>query len=145
MLPPDAPFSFEPAAQSVAGANPESIVLLVEDEDSLGDLLVHLLARMKIRALRAPDGETALRLFAQQGEVIALAFVDCRLPDMDGGDLARKLRERSPGLPLLLTSGRDQRPLMNALSSGGRTAFLQKPYMPADVSRHVNALLSGPA
>lgn len=120
----------------------EGLVLLVEDEDSLGDLLVHLLSRAKIRAVRAGDGNQALQLFADHQREIVMAFVDCRLPDIDGGDLCRELRRLHPGLPLLLTSGRDQRALLTTLSLGGRTGFLQKPYMPAEVVRHVNALLS---
>lgn len=143
MLSSGASFSrIEPVAEPVAEPQRETVVLLVEDEASLGDLLVHLLGRSGIRALRAADGTSALRLFEEHQGTIALAFVDCRLPDMDGGELCRELRTLMPGLPLLLTSGRDQRALLQLLSAGGRTAFLQKPYMPGDIMRHVNALLS---
>ncbi|WP_158305338.1 response regulator transcription factor [Opitutus terrae] len=131
--------------QSSSTKPSDGLVLLVEDEESLGDLLVHLLGRAKIRALRAGDGNQALQIFSDHQREIVMAFVDCRLPDIDGGDLCRELRRLSPGLPLLLTSGRDQRALVTSLAGGGRTGFLQKPYMPADVVRHVNALLSQPA
>lgn len=142
MLPSSDPFSsFEPAAPPGRRA----AILLVEDDNSLGDLLVDLLGRSGIHAQHATDGTSALRILSEQGAAIELAFVDCQLPDMEGGALCRALRASIPGLPLLLTSGRDQRALFNALSADGRTAFLQKPYMPADVLRHVNALLSLPA
>lgn len=141
MFPPAAPFpNLEPAAAS--GPPPAGhSVLLVEDEDSLGDLLMHLLGRINVRVIHATDGATGLQLFAEHKASISLAFVDCRLPDMDGGELCRRLREMQPRLPLLLTSGRDQRGLVGLFSPGGPAAFLPKPYMPADVMRHVNALL----
>lgn len=143
MLSPGVPhLASESASEQLPESSRQRLVLLVEDEESLGELLVHLLSRTSIPAVRAADGTTALRLFAEHRSDVALAFVDCRLPDMDGGDLCRELRTLAPGLPLLVTSGRDQRLLIRSLVDGGRTGFLQKPYMPADVIRHVNALLS---
>lgn len=118
--------------------------MLVEDEDSLAELLFHVLGRMKLQVLRASDGAQALQLFVDHRETIALAFVDCHLPDVCGGDLCATLRALAPGLPLLITSGRDQRALESSLASGGPTGFLPKPYMPADVIRRVNGLLAGP-
>lgn len=115
-------------------------VLLVEDEDSLAELLQHLLKRVKLRILRAADGSQALRLLAEQRASISLALVDCHLPDMAGADLCQELRARLPGLPLLVTSGRDQRALVASLASGGPTQFLPKPYMPGEVVRRVTAL-----
>ncbi len=135
--------SLQPGAAPPGSALSPRTVLLVEDEESLGELLSHLLARLQLQVLRAADGATGLSLFAQHQAAIALAFVDCRLPDMDGGEVCRQLRQGQPNLPLLLTSGRDQRALVATLAATGPTAFLAKPYMPADVTRHVTALLSG--
>lgn len=116
-------------------------ILLVEDEDSLAELLFHVFTRMKVPVLRAADGGQALQLFMDHRATIALAFVDCHLPDVCGADLCATLRVLAPGLPLLITSGRDQRALEASLAAGGPTGFLPKPYMPADVIRRVNALL----
>jgi DNA-binding response OmpR family regulator len=127
---------------NAAPALREGAVLLVEDEDSLAELLTHLLARLKIRVLHAADGAQAVRLFAEHRATISLAFVDCTLPDMAGGDLCQGFRAEMPGLPLLLTSGRDQRALEAALAPGGPCQFLPKPYMPADVMHRVKALLA---
>jgi DNA-binding response OmpR family regulator len=117
-------------------------VLLVEDEESLAELLTHLLTRLQLRVVRASDGAAALQAFREHQPSIALAFVDCRLPDMDGADVCRELRGIHPRLPLLLTSGRDQRALAASFGATAPAAFLAKPYMPADVMRHVTALLS---
>ncbi len=132
--------SLEPLAAGVP-AESEAAVLLVEDEDALAELLQHLLRRLKVRVLHAADGANALRLLAEHRAAIALAFVDCHLPDMPGSELCEMLRGHLPGLPLLLTSGRDQRTLETVFAAGGPCSFLPKPYMPAEVIRRVSALL----
>lgn len=124
---------------------PPGTVLLVEDEESLADLLTALLRRINVHVLRAPDGASARQLFAEHREGIALAFVDCHLPDMAGADLCQELREACPRLPILLTSGRDQRALQAVFASGGPCSFLAKPYMPQEVMRQVKALLGAAA
>lgn len=145
MLPSAALFStLEPAAVPMKPAMREGVVLLVEDEDSLAELLTHLLARIKVSVLRAADGAQATRLFAEHRTRIALAFVDCHLPDADGGELCEELRAAAPGLPLLLTSGRDKRGLEAHFAAGGPCQFLAKPYMPAEVMHRVTALLTVP-
>ena len=118
------------------------IVLLIEDEDSLAELLTHLLRRIQVKVLRAADGETARALFARNRDHVSMAIVDCHLPDVAGADLCHELRAAVPGLPLLISSGRDQRALEVALAAGGPCQFLAKPYMPAEVMRRVTALLA---
>jgi two-component system cell cycle sensor histidine kinase/response regulator CckA len=117
-------------------------VLLVEDDESLADLLKHLLGRMKVRVLHASTGAIAVKLFAENRASVALAFVDCHLPDSEGGELCMQLRKISPGVPLLLTSGRDQRALETIFAAGGPCSFLAKPYMPAEVMGRVKTMLS---
>ncbi len=133
--------SLEPAAADEA-ATRQGVVLLVEDEDPLAELLTTLLTRMKVRVLRAADGAQAVKLFIEHRATISLAFVDCHLPDTGGAELCRDFRDRAPGLPLLLTSGRDQRALEIQLAAGGPCQFLPKPYMPGDVMRRVSAMLA---
>lgn len=134
--------NLEQTAATSGSTSAEGAVLLVEDDESLSDLLKHLLGRMKVRVLHAPTGEVALKLFAEHRATISLAFVDCHLPDSEGGDLCRRLRIISPTLPLLLTSGRDQRALEAVFGTAGPCSFLAKPYMPADVMGRVKLMLT---
>lgn len=142
MLSPAALFpSLEPAAAATPVKH-EGLVLLVEDEDPLAELLATLLRRMQVRLIRAADGAQAVRLFNEHRAEITLAFVDCHLPDTCGAELCQILRATAPGLPLLLTSGRDQQALQTQLAAGGPCQFLPKPYMPGEVVRRVTALLA---
>lgn len=146
-MPPSAALfpSLESAAEPDVASRRKGAVLLVEDEATLAELLTHLLARVQVEVIHASSGEIAMQMFNERRDGIALAFVDCHLPDMDGRALCQKLREVSPGLPLLLTSGRDQRTLEAVFAAGGPTGYLPKPYMPGEVLRRVTMLLNASA
>jgi DNA-binding response OmpR family regulator len=120
-------------------------ILLVEDEEPLADLLSNLLERLNVRILVAADGVAALSLFHEHRDSISLAFVDCNLPDIPGPKLCEKMREHSPRLALLLTSGRNQDALEKTFAGAGPCSFLPKPYLPAEVLRRVSALLAASA
>lgn len=121
------------------------MVLLVEDDDIVARLIVHILARVRRRVVRARDGAECLRLFAAHAPEIGLAILDCRLPDTEGARLCEELRRRAPGLPVLLTSGRDHAREAEAAEMGGATAFLAKPFRPVDVEGKVAALFDATA
>ncbi len=125
-----------PAVVAEAG-----LVLLVEDEDFIADLMVLVLSRAGVPCRRARDGAEALRMVTENGAGISLAMVDLCLPDMVGDELCRQLRALHPGLPVLLTSGRDLERFQHALEEGGPTALLAKPYRPAELLRQVRAML----
>ena len=132
---PGAP-EFFPGGSSVAC----DTVLLVEDDAPVAALLRHILARINRRVLHARDGAECLRLFERNSASVGLVFMDCTLPDAHGGSLCQKLRAAVPGLPVLLTSGRDQPGLLKLLAADGPTAFLSKPYLPGEVLGRVNSL-----
>ncbi len=120
-------------------------VLLIEDEETVARLLQVWLGRSGFEVLWAPDGTTALRLLAEHGKTISLAFVDWKLPDVTGGDLCRQLRLAIPDLPLLLTSGRTRDIEPYEFEQAGPIAFLGKPYIPAQLIGQVRALLHAAA
>ena len=134
--------SLEQTVAHGAPTEPAGAVLLVEDDESLSDLLKHLMSRMKVRALHASTGAAALKMLVENRTIVTLAFVDCHLPDSEGGELCKQLRALAPRLPLLLTSGRDQSELESVFAPAGPCSFLAKPYMPGDVMARVKAMLA---
>lgn len=117
------------------------LVLVVEDDACVADVVEHLLVRHGHRVLRAADGAEASRRFAEHERELALAMIDCGLPDIDGVSLARVLRKLAPDLPIVLTSGWDS-VAARALAAHGPTVFLQKPFFPADVLRTIRNCLA---
>lgn len=79
-------------------------VLLVEDEESLGDALEYQLAREGFDVERATDGTVALATFRTGGADIVL--LDLMLPGMSGEDVCKEIRRISE-VPIIMLTARD--------------------------------------
>jgi two-component system, NtrC family, sensor kinase len=105
-------------------------ILVVEDEAEVARVTMETLREIGYQTVEARDGRTALAVI-EQDPTIVLVLSDVAMPGgISGLDLARKLRNDRPGLPVVLVTGYAQR--------GSRVAdehftFLAKPY-------HRNAL-----
>ncbi|WLI09610.1 MULTISPECIES: response regulator [Pseudomonas] len=80
------------------------IILVVEDDDIVRMLIVDVLEELEYTVLEAADAEEALKV-VQNAQSIDLMMTDVGLPDMDGKQLATKVRELRPALPILFASG----------------------------------------
>lgn len=121
-----------PASALAAGAAAPGRLLLVEDEAPLRRLAERALARAGWAVMAAEDAESALALVEAAAEPPALLVSDVVMPGMDGVALAAQLRERFPGLPVLLVSGYAPSMVEQGLP-GGALHFLAKPYRPAEL------------
>jgi two-component system alkaline phosphatase synthesis response regulator PhoP len=81
-----------------------STILLVEDEESLAVGLEYNLTEEGYRVVRAGDGIEALERFGSRE--IDLIILDLMLPHLDGFEVARRVRERSPRVPILMLTAR---------------------------------------
>lgn len=105
------------------------LFLIIDDEPALCRLLEHLLMQEGCATKSARSGCEALDLVKRFR--FRLAFVDVKLPDADGIDLAGRLRELDPGLPIVLVSGslfEDDIDLWKALADGSICGFIRKPF-----------------
>ena len=123
-------------------------LLLVENEQSLLDLLDRYLTRSGYTVKLAPSAEYALELLAVpdvSAPGIDLAIIDLNLSDgMTGVDLLGKLRQNGFGFPVLLYSGYPFAVETLAAGLQPNVWFLQKPFVPRVLSEMVTKIL-GPA
>lgn len=105
---------------------PFSTILVVEDEPLIRAVLMDLLEELGIASEQAASSEDAIAVMDQAGDRIDAAIVDLALPDGSGLDLAAQLRQRRPGLPIVIATGysRASVPDDQVPSLG----YLQKPY-----------------
>lgn len=80
-------------------------ILVVEDDAIVRMLIVDVLEELEFQVLEAADAEQALKVVEDSNNVINLMMTDVGLPDMDGKQLATKVRELRPDLPILFASG----------------------------------------
>jgi CheY-like chemotaxis protein len=103
-------------------------ILLVEDEPLIRMLAVDMLDALGYVATEAGSAKEALAIDDQALAEIAGLMIDLGLPDQPGEEVARRLRERRPDLPVILTTGADVTAAHAALSGGGAVGILEKPY-----------------
>ncbi|PQZ93249.1 MULTISPECIES: response regulator [Pseudomonas] len=82
-----------------------STILVVEDDAIVRMLIVDVLEELEFSVLEAADAEEALEVVNNPDSVIDLMMTDVGLPDMDGKELATRVRVLRPALPILFASG----------------------------------------
>jgi len=99
-------------------------VLLVEDNPHVLAFAEQLLGELDCRVAAAESGDFALALL-DEGRAFDLLFTDVVMPGLSGVELARAVRERRPGLPVVLATGYSDEILGGA---HGDYEILRKPY-----------------
>ncbi len=130
----------EPLPASVHG---NETVLVVEDEETVRDLVVAVLQRHGYRALAAATPAEALELWAKHAGKIDLCVTDVLMPGMNGQALAQRLRRDRPNLHVLFISAYADEEVFHKglLPSGSR--FLQKPFSVDAFLKALRASLEG--
>jgi len=114
---------------------------VVEDEDSVRELVESVLAENGYVVSVASNVKEAIRIFIEERKDFALVFSDIVLPDGNGVELVERLVSEKPELRVLLASGyAEEIANWQTLEVKGY-AFLQKPYAVSELLRGVRELL----
>jgi CheY-like chemotaxis protein len=120
---------------------PRARLLLVEDDETAREFMAEVLGRAGLEVVAYPDPLTAL--VAMVGAPApAVALLDYTMPHMNGVELACRLREHHPELPVVLYSGYASDLAPAALETAGVAAVLRKPVDHAGLLETLEALLS---
>jgi PAS domain S-box-containing protein len=130
---------FVPDQETVTGGT--ETILIAEDDDEVRATAVEMLTDLGYRVYKARDAVSALSVI-EKGHAIDLLFTDVVMPgDLKSPELARRARERLPGIAVLFTSGYTE----NAIVHGGRldagVNLLPKPYSRDALARKVRQVL----
>lgn len=125
-----------------AGSPAGKLVLLVDDDESLLDLMDHVVKKDGFRTERAMDGIEALaKVEALDPDVIVLDFM---LPSMGGYEALRELQSRGHGrIPIIVVTGRamDAKSVEMVRQEPNVKEFLQKPVRPAMLTSALHRIL----
>ncbi|MGZ9138132.1 MAG: ATP-binding protein, partial [Candidatus Deferrimicrobiaceae bacterium] len=134
----------ESEAECVVPAGKRTI-LLAEDEEMVRELAVEIFQGAGYTVLDAPNGAAAIAICDRHEGRIDLLVTDMVMPGMNGIELARRVCDSRPGIPVLFMSGysEDATERIGDLDDG--RDFLQKPITPTNLSRKVREILSGRA
>jgi DNA-binding response OmpR family regulator len=113
--------------------------MVVDDDANIRDLLCALLKGAGLDACTASDGREALRIITDEGP--DLAIVDLMMPNMDGLELSRRLRQYYGHMPILVLTAKGGLPDKVSGFNAGADDYLVKPFEPDELLLRVQALL----
>jgi DNA-binding response OmpR family regulator/HPt (histidine-containing phosphotransfer) domain-containing protein len=114
-------------------------ILLVEDDLSVGELLLALLTARCYTVDLATDGQIGFDL-AEQWDY-DLILLDVLLPKLDGISVCQRLRERGYATPILMLTSRDSNDDVITGLDAGADDYVIKPYDPAQLTARIRSLL----
>ena len=103
-------------------------ILVVDDEPEMCWILENIIRRTGLTCITALSAGEAIALTANHK--FGMAFLDAKLPDIDGLELARQLRKTNAHLPIIIVSGyfyQDDPTIEGVLQEGLIAAFEQLP------------------
>jgi CheY-like chemotaxis protein len=110
------------------------LILIVDDEPDMCWALEHLLNKQGFVTRKGLSAQEGLNLMSQLQ--FTFAFLDAKLPDMDGLELARRIREIAPDICIVMVSGyyyQDDDSIQAAISQGLIEVFINKPFLQEEI------------
>ena len=116
-------------------------VLLVEDDQTVRELVRDVLRRNHYAVIDVPSSAEALRFCQREEVVIDLVLADVVMPELSGPELVRAVQATSPGTRMLFMTGYGEKA---QLLIGSDTVCLQKPFTPRVLLERVREVLDAP-
>lgn len=119
----------------------ERRALVVEDDSDIRGLIVHSLAMQGFNVDSAPTGRQGIALAREHHpDIITL---DLGLPDLDGIEVCRRIRDFSDAYIVMITARQDEIDRLIGLETGADD-YLIKPFSPQELQARVNAMFRRP-
>ena len=115
-------------------------ILVVDDETIVRETLSKLLSNFGYQVVCAQNGYDGLELF--QNNSIELVLTDWDMPGMDGWSLAAGIKARSPGVPVIMVTGKDREEVSQRLNESDVDGVIFKPLRVEEVKGTVHKMLS---
>ncbi len=123
--------------QNLVGRVPR--VLVVDDEPLVGKLFEETLREIGIGVTATSSSVEAVGLVS--GEHFDLAFIDLKMPVMDGNELFMRIREIDERLPVVIITGYPEGELLDKVMQQGPFIVLKKPFESSDILNVVGTVL----
>ena len=114
-------------------------VMIVDDEERIRKIVRDFLEKEHFAVLEAADGGQAMELFYDNPDV-ALILLDVMMPNMDGWQVCREIRETSQVPIIMLTARADERDELKGFEIGV-DEYIAKPFSPKVLMARVTAIL----
>jgi CheY-like chemotaxis protein len=107
----------------------EKRILVVDDDQVVGQSFERVLTNKGYRVDTALSGREAFEKYA--GADFDMVFTDLRMPGQDGLEVARRIKEMNPWLPIVVVTGYATQQAEESAKAIGIAEFIQKPLTPS--------------
>jgi len=115
--------------------------LLVDDEEVILEVGRNLLEAIGYRVLLARDGKEAIEVYRKHTDDIDIVLLDMVMPTMSGGEAYDRMRQISPGIKVLLSSGFSIDGEASEILQRGCNGFIQKPFRINDLAEKIREIV----
>ena len=109
------------------------LILYVDDEALLREVASFMIEDHGGRCVLAVDGDDAVEKFTAQSDEFSFVYVDYSMPNMNGYEAILAIRKIRPDIPIVVVSGLEITPEVEALTKSGEIGFLSKPFRESDL------------
>ena len=120
--------------------NDRRLVLMVEDDNKLREVLTKFLSKNDYEVLAAENGKVGLELFYENSKNLDIVLLDGMLPDIDGVDVLKEIREHSQVPVIMLTARESEEDQLNGLNNGADN-YIRKPFLMKVLLVHMDKLI----
>ncbi len=128
-------------AEGIAPQKGSGTILVVDDEAMVRALARDILQKYGYTVLMADDGRKAVSLYAERSDEIATVLLDMVMPNMNGREVFKRLKEINPEVKIIVSSGYSHDRDADDLIKQGAAGFVQKPYRMGDLLGMVESVL----
>lgn len=117
-------------------SNREKTILLIDDEPDMVWVLESILYKKGFLTKKVLNGQESLNLI--KTNYFGLVFLDAKLPDIEGIELAKLIHNTDPGLPIVMISGyfyMHDESVGKALADGLICGFISKPFLNVEITK----------
>ena len=129
---------FEPTNGAAKGSER---ILLIDDEEQIVSMEQQMLENLGYQVTARTDSEEALLEFSQQPQNFDLVITDMTMPHMTGDQLAKKLLNIKPNLPVILCTGFNEDITEEKALAMGIQKFVMKPVIKNDLATTIRSVL----
>ena len=119
----------------------EERILLVDDEEQIVAMERQMLETLGYRVTARTDSQEALKVFAEQPHNFDLVITDMTMPHMTGDQLAQKMLDIEPQIPVILCTGFNEVITEEKALSMGIQKFVMKPIVKNDLATTIRTVL----
>ncbi|MEZ4867104.1 MAG: response regulator [Caldilineaceae bacterium] len=117
------------------------MVLVIDDEETLRDVVGEILALFNLSSIAAGNGHDGIALFKEHQDEIDLILLDMHMPVLSGHATLRTLRELDSAIKIILMSGYPESSAMAEFRGDAHLSYLAKPFTLEKLTNKISEIL----